>query len=160
MRTVVLASLVVFLSPFISTVSTAKQKSSASIITTKDGSTYLVSTTGQNHSSKSEDYKDGQRRRAQFHLRNHCRGQSQSSCQSTGLLSLTIVLIGIYIRDGRPVPRGTLPPGKGGFPAPPRAVGRGGFPAPPRPVKMIKTAGKLRGKINTRISTFSKRGNK
>ena len=95
MRTVVLASLVVFLSPFISTVSTAKQKSSASIITTKDGSTYLVSTTGQNHSSKSEDYKDGQRRRAQFHLRNHCRGQSQSSCQSTGLLSLTIVSIGI-----------------------------------------------------------------
>ena len=64
------------------------------------------------------------------------------------------------IRDGRPVPRGTLPAGKGGFPAPPRAVGRGGFPAPPRPVKMIKTAGKLRGKINTRISTFSKRGKK
>ena len=95
MRTVVLASLVVFLSPFISTVSTAKQKSSASIITTKDGSTYLVSTIGQNHSSKSEDYKDGQRRQAHFHLRNHCRGQSQSSCQSTGLLSLTIVLIGI-----------------------------------------------------------------
>ena len=95
MRTVVLASLVVLLSPVISTVSTAKQKSSASIITTKDGSTYLVSTTGQNHSSKSEDYKDGQRRQAHFHLRNHCRGQSQSSCQSTGLLSLTIVLIGI-----------------------------------------------------------------
>ena len=66
----------------------------------------------------------------------------------------------VQIRDGRPVPRGTLPAGKGGFPAPPRAVGRGGFPAPPRPVKMIKTAGKLRGKINTRISTFSKRGKK
>ena len=65
-----------------------------------------------------------------------------------------------YSRDGRPVPRGTLPAGKGGFPAPPRAVGRGGSPAPPRPVKMIKTAGKLRGKINTRISTFSKRGKK
>ena len=65
-----------------------------------------------------------------------------------------------HLRDGRPVPRGTLPAGKGGFPAPPRAVGRGGFPAPPRPVKMIKTAGKLRGKINTRISTFSKRGKK
>ena len=62
-------------------------------------------------------------------------------------------------RDGRPVPRGTLPAGKGGFPAPPRAVGRGGFPAPPRPVKMIKTAGKLRGKIKARISTFSNRGN-
>ena len=55
------------------------------------------------------------------------------------------------IRDGRPVPRGTLPAGKGGFPAPPRAVGRGGFPAPPRPVKMIKTAGKLRGKIKAYI---------
>ena len=66
----------------------------------------------------------------------------------------------VMSRDGRPVPRGTLPAGKGGFPAPPRAVGRGGFPAPPRPVKMIKTAGKLRGKINTRISTFSKRGKK
>ena len=63
------------------------------------------------------------------------------------------------IRDGRPAPRGTLPAGKGGFPArpravgrggfpaPPSAVGRGGFPAPPRPVKMIKTAGKLRGKV-------------
>ena len=33
------------------------------------------------------------------------------------------------------------------FPAPPRTVGKGGFPALPRPVKMIKTAGKLRGKI-------------
>ena len=62
-------------------------------------------------------------------------------------------------RDGRPVPRGTLPAGKGGFPAPPRAVGRGGFPAPPRPVKMIKTAGKLQGKIKAQISNFSNRGN-
>ena len=65
----------------------------------------------------------------------------------------------VVSRDGRPVPRGTLPAGKGGFPAPPRAVGRGGFPAPPRavgrgglpapprPVKIIKTAWKLRGKI-------------
>ena len=69
-------------------------------------------------------------------------------------------LIGVNSRDGRPAPRGTLPAGRGGFPAPPRTVGRGGFPAPTRPVKMIKTAGKLRGKINTRISTFSKRGNK
>ena len=34
-----------------------------------------------------------------------------------------------------------------GRPAPPRTVGKGGFPALPRPVKMIKTAGKLRGKI-------------
>ena len=31
----------------------------------------------------------------------------------------------IYIRDGRPAPRGTLPAGRGGFPAPPRTVGRG-----------------------------------
>ena len=46
-----------------------------------------------------------------------------------------------------------------GMDAPPRTVGKGGFPAP-RPVKMIKTAGKLRGKIKVRISTFSKRGNK
>ena len=36
----------------------------------------------------------------------------------------------VFNRDGRPVPRGTLPAGKGGFPAPPRAVGRGGVPAP------------------------------
>ena len=42
----------------------------------------------------------------------------------------------------------------------PRPAGKGGFPAPPRPVKMIKTAGKLRGKIKARISTFSYRGNK
>ena len=48
---------------------------------------------------------------------------------------------------------------EGGFPAPPLTVGKGGFPAPPRPVKMIKTAGKLRGKIKARISTFSNRGN-
>ena len=55
----------------------------------------------------------------------------------------------IYIaaRDGRPAPRGTLPAGRGGVPAPSRTVGKGGFPALPRPVKMIKTAGKLRGKI-------------
>ena len=43
------------------------------------------------------------------------------------------------------------PRGEGGFPAPPRTVGRGGFPAPTRPVKMIKTAGKLRGKIKAYI---------
>ena len=54
-------------------------------------------------------------------------------------------------RDGRPAPWGTLPAGRGGFPAPPRTVGRGGFPAPTRPVKMIKTAGKLRGKIKAYI---------
>ena len=54
-------------------------------------------------------------------------------------------------RDGRPAPRGTLPAGKGGFPTLPRTVGREGFPAPTRPVKMIKTAGKLRGKIKAYI---------
>ena len=59
-----------------------------------------------------------------------------------------------------PCPTGNPPRGEGGAPAPPRAVGRGGFPAPPGPVKMIKTAGKLRGKIKAWISTFSKRGNK
>ena len=44
-----------------------------------------------------------------------------------------------------------------GMDAPPR--GEGGSPAPPRPVKMIKTAGKLRGKIRAWISAFSNRGN-
>ena len=39
------------------------------------------------------------------------------------------------------------PAGRGGFPAPLRTVGRGGLPAPTRPVKIIKTPGKLRGKI-------------
>ena len=57
----------------------------------------------------------------------------------------------VHDRDGRPAPRGPLPAGRGGFPAPPRTVGRGGFPAPTRPVKMIKTAGKLRGKIKAYI---------
>ena len=87
-----------------------------------------------------------------------CRGNRELGHQVS--LDKFLFLWFVSSRDGRPVPRGTLPAGKGGFPAPPRAVGRGGFPAPPRPVKMIKTAGKLRGKINTRISTFSKRGNK
>ena len=60
---------------------------------------------------------------------------------------MIITIERVRVRDGRPAPRGTLPAGRGGFPAPPRTVGRGGFPAPTRPVKMIKTAGKLRGKI-------------
>ena len=51
------------------------------------------------------------------------------------------------------------PAGRGGFPAPPRTVGKGGFPGPPLPVKMIKTVGKLGGKIKARNSTFSNRGN-
>ena len=41
-------------------------------------------------------------------------------------------IIVMCIRDGRPVPRGTHPAGRGGFPAPPRTAGKGGFPAPPR----------------------------
>ena len=49
------------------------------------------------------------------------------------------IAVGPNPRDGRPAPRGTLP------------AGRGGFPAPTRPVKMIKTAGKLRGKIKAYI---------
>ena len=50
------------------------------------------------------------------------------------------------------------PRGEGGFPAPSRTVGRGGVPAPTRPVKMIKTAGKLRGKKKVTFSNLSKRG--
>ena len=52
-------------------------------------------------------------------------------------------------RDGRPVPRGTLPAGKGGFPAPPRAVGRGGFPAPPR--KNDQNRGEVAGQNKGRV---------
>ena len=72
----------------------------------------------------------------------------ETNCQLTFSLFIFLGIDSLQCRDGRPAPRGTLPAGKGGF------------PAPPRPVKMIKTAGKLRGKINTRISTFSKRGKK
>ena len=77
------------------------------------------------------------------------RGSLQSMCLALRMIRRLskFAFCHVGIRDGRPVPRGTLPAGKGGFPAPPRAVGRGGFPAPPRPVKMIKTAGKLWGKI-------------
>ena len=39
----------------------------------------------------------------------------------------------------------------------PSPAGRGG--SPPRPAKMIKTAGKLRGKIKARFSNLSDRGN-
>ena len=46
------------------------------------------------------------------------------------------------------------PAGRWGLPAPSRTVGRGRFPARPCPVKVIKTAGKLRGKIKARISKF------
>ena len=53
-----------------------------------------------------------------------------------------------------PRPAGNPPRGEGGVPRPVPRCGEGGLPAPPRPVKMIKTAGKLRGKIKARISTF------
>ena len=46
---------------------------------------------------------------------------------------------------------------EGGVPRPAPRFGEGGFP---RPVKMIKTVMKLQGKIKTRISTSSNRGNK
>ena len=45
-----------------------------------------------------------------------------------------------------------------GVDAPPRR--EGWFPSPPRPIKIIKTAGKLQGKIKAQISTFSNRGDK
>ena len=44
-----------------------------------------------------------------------------------------------------------------GVDAPPRR--EKWFPSPPRPIKIIKTAGKLQGKIKAQISTFSIRGN-
>ena len=59
---------------------------------------------------------------------------------------LLVVALEMFQAGMDPPPRG-----EGGLPAPPRTVGRGGFPAPTRPVKMIKTAGKLRGKIKARI---------
>ena len=59
-----------------------------------------------------------------------------------------------------PRPAGNPPRGEGGVPcAAPRCV-EGGVPRPAPPRKNDQNAGKLRGKINTRISTFSKRGNK
>ena len=75
-------------------------------------------------------------------------------------ISLLQHMISISTRSMFPAPAPPRPADFDPFPAPPRTVGRGGFPAPPRPVKMIKTAGKLRGKIKTLISNFSNRGNK
>ena len=54
---------------------------------------------------------------------------------------------------GEPSPRG-----RGGSLPRPALWVRGG--SPPSPLKKIKTAGILRGKIKARISTFSNRGNK
>ena len=76
------------------------------------------------------------------------------------LTRLTTVAVPLYTYS---VPRQVPTIGglhQGWTPAPPRAEGTVGFPAPPHPVKMIKTAGKLRGKIKAPISTFSNRGNK
>ena len=85
----------------------------------------------------------------------HGPGLPYSCLHKTASNSLMEVMLRLHhlarFRDGRPAPQGTLPAGRGGFPAPPRTVGRGGFPAPTRPVKMIKTAGKLRGKIKAYI---------
>ena len=58
--------------------------------------------------------------------------ESTSSCPALVERVKSSIESNISGRDGRPVPRGALPAGKGGFPAPPRAVGRGGLPAPPR----------------------------
>ena len=92
-----------------------------------------------------------------IHLqRTHCPGHwVEFKSQTRLLFQFQNYMERAKVRDGRPAPRG-----RGGSPPRPALWGGGGFPAPPRPVKMIKTAGKLRGKINTRISTFSKRGKK
>ena len=52
----------------------------------------------------------------------------------------------VATRDGRPAPRGTLP------------AGRGGVPRPAPPAKMIRSAGKWRGKKKVTFSNLSKRG--
>ena len=54
-------------------------------------------------------------------------------------------IIVMCIRDGRPVPQGTLPAGRGGFPAPPRTVGRGGVPRPDPPRKNDQNRGEVAG---------------
>ena len=73
-----------------------------------------------------------------------------STHHSPGRLSKNRDKMECDLQGWAPRPVGNPPRGEGGFPAPPRTVGRGGFPAPTRPVKMIKTAGKLRGKIKAR----------
>ena len=77
-------------------------------------------------------------------------------CMSTYMV-VTIFYISVlcfkcfYIYQGwTPRPAGNPPRRKGGFPPRPALWGGGG--SPPRPVKMIKTAGKLRGKIKAQIS--------
>ena len=88
-------------------------------------------------------------------------------CHGTGRWDPLLSLVWahrISFKDGRPVPQGRgaprpAPQGRGGSPPRP-ALFVGGFPAPLCPVKMIKKAGKLRGTIKARISTFFDRGNK
>ena len=89
----------------------------------------------------------------------YCSALKMTKCQPDREISeLFLPKKRLRIRDGRPAPRG-----RGGSPPRPALWGGGGSsprPAPPRPLKMIKTAGKLRGIIKARISTFSNRGNK
>ena len=64
--------------------------------------------------------------------------QHQPLFQITPVLNTGLSLSGplqLYQRPGMDAPprREPSPRGRGGFPAPPRAVGMGGFPAPPRP---------------------------
>ena len=49
----------------------------------------------------------------------------------------------MWARDGRPAPRGTLPAGKGGFPAP--RCGEGGVPRPAPPRKNDQNRGEVAG---------------
>ena len=67
-----------------------------------------------------------------------------------------LMVVKVYPPGMGAPPRGEPSP-RGGAGSPPRPALLGG--GVPRPVKMIKTVGKLRGKIKASISTFSKRGN-
>ena len=69
-------------------------------------------------------------------------------------ISLLQHMISISTCSMFPAPAPPRPADFDPFPAPPRTVGKGGFTAPPRPVKMIKTAGKLRGKIKYQNINF------
>ena len=56
---------------------------------------------------------------------------------------MTRVVRVVTIRDGRPVPRGTLPAGRGEFPAP--HCGDGGVPRPDPPRKNDQNRGEVAG---------------
>ena len=86
-----------------------------------------------------------------------------SPCQSMSYWQVAFADVGFIwekYKGWTPRPVGNLPRGGGGVPRPAPRCGEGGFSAPARPVKIIKTAGKSRGKKKARISTFSNRGNK